>query len=398
MNFVTNSLKSICTAFGVHTWEQAYELLCGNRHTLSIQQHRAELLLNRIFFFSSTFAVLTPAWILVDGLIFPWPLWVELAVLRILAGVVFLAIAWQTRRDASLMRARILLITLLFLPYLFYFVADFMLSRYGLTGIQSATADIYRLLPFVIIAGLSLFPLTLIEFGFYALPLLALTLYSVFATNGVEFNTAVSTVWLFLLILGVSLISSLNQLRYMISLTSQAAYDVLTGALTRRAGIEAMELQFRLAKIRGENLAVAFLDLDHFKSLNDTFGHQAGDMALRGVGDRLQETVRKIDTVVRWGGEEFILIFPGASCAEARVVLGRLIQAGLGHRPNGEPLTASIGVAELRLDKIRHWKELLALADSRMYRAKDAGRARCLDSHDHELAWHDQTDWALDTA
>ena len=393
MKFLANSLKSICSAFGVHTWDQAYELLCGNRHTLSIQQHRGELLLNRIFFFASTFAVLTPAWVLVDWLIFPWPLWVELAVLRFFAGAVFLAIAWQTRRDASLMRARLLLIALLFLPYMFYFVADSMLSGYELSGIQSATADIYRLLPFVIIAGLSLFPLTLIEFGFYALPLLALTLYSVFAVTAVELNGAISTVWLFLLILGVSLISSLNQLRYMISLTSQASYDVLTGALTRRAGIEAMELQFRLARIRGENISLAFFDLDHFKSLNDSHGHQAGDMALRKTGDRIRETLRKIDTVIRWGGEEFILIFPGADCIEARVVLGRLMQAGLGKRPDGSPLTASIGVAELRKDKIRHWKELLALADSRMYRAKDAGRACCLDSYEDELRW----DWCADT-
>lgn len=394
MRFLTHSLKSICTAFGVHTWDQAFELLCGNRHTLSIQQHRGELLLNRIFFFASTFAVLTPAWILVDWLIFPWPLWAELAVLRVIAGIVFLIIAWQTRRDPGLMRARILLIALLFLPYLFYFVADSMLAGFELTGIQSATAEIYRLLPFVIIAGLSLFPLTLVEFGFYALPLLGLTLYSVLAVAGVEFNAAISTVWLFLLILGVSLISSLNQLRYMISLTSQATYDVLTGALTRRAGIEAMELQFRLAKIRGENISLAFLDLDRFKSLNDAYGHPAGDMALRETGNRIRETLRKIDTVIRWGGEEFILLFPGADCAEARVVLGRLMKTGLGERPDDSPLTASIGVAEMRKDKIRHWKELLALADSRMYRAKDAGRARCLDSYDGELLW-DQCKEAL---
>jgi diguanylate cyclase (GGDEF)-like protein len=285
------------------------------------------------------------------------------------------------------MRARLLLIALLFLPYLFYFVADSMLAGFELTGIQGATAEIYRLLPFVIIAGLSLFPLTLVEFGLYALPLLGLTLYSVLAATGVEFNAAISTVWLFLLILGVSLISSLNQLRYMISLTSQATYDVLTGALTRRAGIEAMELQFRLAKIRGENISLAFLDLDRFKSLNDAYGHPAGDMALRETGNRIRETLRKVDTVIRWGGEEFILIFPGADSAESRVVLGRLMSVGLGDRPDGSPLTASIGVAEMRKDKIRHWKELLALADSRMYRAKDAGRARCLDSHEDELLW-----------
>jgi len=387
MKAVRNALKSIFTAFGVHTWDQAYELLCGNRHTLSIRQHRAELLLNRIYFFASTFAVLTPAWILVDGLVFDWPLWGELALLRLFAGAVFLAIAWQSRRGARLLNARLLLVALLSLPYLFYFVAYAILSQQPLTGMASATAEIYRLLPFIIIAGLSLFPLTLVEFALFALPLLALTLLSVVSVEPFDFNSVLSTMWLFLLILGVALISSLNQLRYMISLTSQATYDELTGTLTRRAGIEAMELQFRLAKIRGENIALAFLDLDHFKSLNDRFGHHAGDMALREAGNRIRETLRKVDSVVRWGGEEFILVLPGADCAECRVVLRRLIQAGLGERPDGTPLTASIGVAELRQDKIRYWKQLLELADTRMYQAKEAGRARTLDSDNQELTW-----------
>lgn len=69
------------------------------------------------------------------------------------------------------------------------------------------------------------------------------------------------------------------------------------------------------------------------------------------------------------------------------------MKAGPGKRPDGSPLTASIGVSELCKDKIRDWKELLAIADSRMYRAKDAGRARCLDSHDDELCWG----WCPDT-
>ena len=76
------------------------------------------------------------------------------------------------------------------------------------------------------------------------------------------------------------------------------------------------------------------------------------------------------------GGEEFIIVLPGTSLAEAKLILDRITSDWLGPRPDGTPLTASIGVAERTLEKAETWKALLDLADARMYEAKQAGRAR----------------------
>lgn len=387
MVFLQNWMQSILASMGIHTWEQGADLLTSNEHSLPMRQHRAETVLNRTFFFASAFAVLTPAWIIIDWLFLPWPVWGELALLRFASGFGFFLIAWRCRKNPNLWRARLFLALMLFMPTLFFLISQPMLSGYELTGAQSAAAAVYGLLPFVMAAGLSLFPLTLREFVLYAVPMISVTLYTTISSEVVDIYGAVSTIWLFLLILGVALFSALNQLRYMISQSSRASYDELTGVLTRRAGIEAMELQFRLSNLRDDNITVAFLDLDNFKSLNDTFGHKAGDDALKGASAQLAETVRKGDSVIRWGGEEFIIILPGAGCQEGRIVIKRLMDAGLGGRPDGSPLTASIGVSELFTDDIKDWKALVELADQRMYQAKQSGRARSVDCKGEPLLW-----------
>lgn len=384
-------LQILPASLSIHTWDQVQELISGKDHNLPMRKHRSDILLNRTLFFASLFSVLTPAWIVVDWYFLPWPLWGELALLRLVACGVFLLIAWQCTKEHTLYRAQVLLAILLLLPSVFYIFALPMAAIYDLSEVQRASIELYSLLPFVIAAGLSLFPLSLKEFSLYAAPLFGLTVYSTIAVGDNPIHIIVTTTWLFLLILGVSLFASLNQLRYMISQTSVASYDELTGALTRRAGIEALELHFRLANLKEDNISLAFIDLDHFKSLNDDFGHNAGDVALKGATHSLMETLRKGDFVIRWGGEEFVVILPGASTEESRVVIQRILDQGLGGRPDGTPLTASIGVAELNTDKLKYWKELVELADERMYQAKQSGRARSIDSLEDALTWAHET-------
>lgn len=88
-------------------------------------------------------------------------------------------------------------------------------------------------------------------------------------------------------------------------------------------------------------------------------------------------TLRGSDSLVRWGGEEFLLIMPETDMLQAQQALARVMRSGLGLRPEGTPLTASIGLAERRADRITDCRELLELADRRMYEAKSAGR-NCL--------------------
>ena len=160
---------------------------------------------------------------------------------------------------------------------------------------------------------------------------------------------------------------------------TQAATDALTGASNRRAGLETLEQAARVAAHGGPPVAVLMLDLDHFKRVNDVHGHPVGDEVLRAAADAIAGGLRGGDTVVRYGGEEFLVAVRGAEGPEparlAERIAGRiraLAVPGAGGavvRP-----TASIGVAA--------WTEgddarsLVARADRALYAAKDAGRDR----------------------
>ncbi len=148
-----------------------------------------------------------------------------------------------------------------------------------------------------------------------------------------------------------------------------------------------LELQFRLAAMSGASLSMLFIDLAHFKSVNDRFGHGAGDAILKGAAQQIARPVRRGDCVIRWGGEEFVVVLPTANAEEVNEVILRIMHGGLGMCPDGRPVTASIGVAESLKDAPRDWKQQLALADQRMYQAKTAGRARSVGVDGESRLW-----------
>jgi diguanylate cyclase (GGDEF)-like protein len=121
---------------------------------------------------------------------------------------------------------------------------------------------------------------------------------------------------------------------------------------------------------------VLFLDLDRFKEVNDRYGHDAGDEVLRAAADRIAAVLRRQDTAIRWGGEEFLVLLPNTGVDGAARVARRLGAEGLGARPDGTPQTASVGLAERRVDGVDEASQLIELVDGRMYAAKDAGRNR----------------------
>lgn len=171
-------------------------------------------------------------------------------------------------------------------------------------------------------------------------------------------------------------------LQYSISL---ALTDGLTGVYNQRYLRGHLKALADQAVAAGGQLGVLMIDLDRFKSINDRYGHAAGDAALKAVADAIRLHVRVFDTVARYGGEEFVVIMPGATRAEGEAVAERLrgAIAGLNFLAGGArmPLTVSIGVAALtgaadtgagrRLDEA-----LLQNADAALYRAKAAGRNR----------------------
>jgi diguanylate cyclase (GGDEF)-like protein len=159
-------------------------------------------------------------------------------------------------------------------------------------------------------------------------------------------------------------------------LREQAVRDPLTGQLNRRGGAEQLDREIARAHREHRPLAVAMLDVDHFKQVNDRFGHDAGDAVLRALAGTMAERLRAYDFVARWGGEEWLAVMPGASRADGVGIIERVRAAIEESRPPGLPsVTVSAGVDELIPGETRA-ETLIARADARMYQAKAAGRNR----------------------
>jgi diguanylate cyclase (GGDEF)-like protein len=163
------------------------------------------------------------------------------------------------------------------------------------------------------------------------------------------------------------------------SLEGLSGTDHLTGLPNRREGEERLGEDLARAKRGGAFLTVAVVDLDGFKSINDTHGHHAGDVCLRHVARVIRRSVREGDWLARWGGDEFVLaLWDGSVFASPEAVLGR-INADLRRTPvrlpGGGELVLSISVGASRYAGEDDLRELLAKADAAMYEAKREGRA-----------------------
>jgi diguanylate cyclase (GGDEF)-like protein len=173
---------------------------------------------------------------------------------------------------------------------------------------------------------------------------------------------------------GMAAIKRQEQLR------SRAMRDGLTGLYNRRFMEEALGIEQRRALRRGTSIGVLIIDIDHFKRFNDTYGHDAGDILLRGMGALLRRAVREGDMPCRYGGEEFVVILPGADLAGAQQRAEALRQAIAQWNPQRDgqalgPATISIGVAALPMHG-GTWTDVLKAADEALYRSKRAGRNR----------------------
>ena len=163
-------------------------------------------------------------------------------------------------------------------------------------------------------------------------------------------------------------------------LRAQAVFDELTGAYNRRFLDE--QLRVRLGEARRHRTPVSLIlfDLDHFKKVNDTYGHPFGDTVLKGTAELARRQMRKEDILARYGGEEFAVMLPHTDRPGAAVLAERLRAAAAGHfHSNGgrsERVTISLGVASFPLDEGDSVEELIECVDSRLYKAKDSGRNR----------------------
>lgn len=352
-------------------------LLSPRQHLSLLTRRRATMIVNRVRLFALLFAVLTPLWSIVDLVVFPFPLWINLALMRLMAGAAFASLVIHYRPSGELFDAYRALAMLFAIPAVFYVTSSTLLASYQLTGFSAAIGAGYAFLPFVLLAALAIFPLTLVENLIIASPILiAQGLSGVMRWSALDWPSFAGAFWLLVLITGVSTLAGMSQLAFMTALVGQAIRDPLTGVFSRRSGEEVLELQFTIASRSDAALSIAFIDLDHFKNINDRFGHEAGDKALVQMTGIVSSNLRHGDVLTRWGGEEFLLIMPNTDLAQAQAALQRMRNIGFGLRPDGAALTASIGIAERSADQSENWKTLVEVADQRMYQAKQGGRDR----------------------
>jgi diguanylate cyclase (GGDEF)-like protein len=156
--------------------------------------------------------------------------------------------------------------------------------------------------------------------------------------------------------------------------------DALTGLRTRRFVSDLLSVEFLRAQRYGHPLSVVMADLDHFKDVNDRFGHPGGDAVLRGVSELLLDHIRKTDVAGRYGGEELIVVMPNNLVGGAATMSERWradVEAARFDVPGGRhaQVTVSVGIAEFESD-LDTPEDLIALADDALYRAKANGRNR----------------------
>jgi two-component system cell cycle response regulator len=174
----------------------------------------------------------------------------------------------------------------------------------------------------------------------------------------------------------------------------KATHDILTGVWNRGAILETLDREIWRSRREGLSLGVLIADLDHFKSVNDTYGHLAGDAVLREITKRMQSDVRPYDAVGRYGGEEFLILLPGCNGSKTREKAERLRDAIL-----RDPVATPSGILNVTMSiggvATGDWPEdsanqILQMADSALYRAKAEGRNRTAmaEAADHEEAHH----------
>ncbi|MBL8092946.1 MAG: GGDEF domain-containing protein, partial [Anaerolineales bacterium] len=160
-------------------------------------------------------------------------------------------------------------------------------------------------------------------------------------------------------------------------LREQAIRDPLTGLYNRRYMQETFEMALAHAERLNEPIGVLLMDVDHFKAFNDVHGHKAGDLVLEALGRLLRATTRQMDIACRYGGEEFVLLMPGATldmaARRAEMWRGAFAAEPLSYAGRGLQATLSVGVAAYPVHG-RSVDELLKAADVALYQAKSAGR------------------------
>jgi diguanylate cyclase (GGDEF)-like protein len=348
------------------------DLFSDRGHSVDFDGLRAEYVSLRVRWLAYLFALLAPLWIPLDYFFLDSRLFLSLLSMRAAFSVCYLALAIWSGRPGSMVAARWRVFLFLLIPGLFYVGSRLLMDGSGEQEILVG----YFFLPFLLVALLAVFPLTLLEGGAFVLLVGAFVAgFELYAGTLFDLST-LADLWLLGLLAAIALWAELTQLHMLLRLYREATRDPLTRLVNRRVLNRWLTLEVPRAHAERRPLSVLLFDLDLFKRINDTYGHLVGDFVLRAFGELLSKEVAT-SLVGRYGGEEFLAILPGVDGREALTVAERIRQGccllNVATREGKVvSFTTSVGVAQLAAGEDA--EALIARVDQGLYRAKEAGR------------------------
>lgn len=366
-------LESSCLMKMVGRLQRApwWGLLDSAVHPELVTVKREQVIAQRLHWVALFMSAILTGWTLLD--LFVWSGSVAYSTgLRLITASILCYLASLTNGFEGRLHPRRLLMVTLLLPLLILGAGD-------AHNHASPVAD-YQVLSFVLLSSVALFPLTVAESFLVTVGIVAEYLWTEFNVRaGLPLGEILQSAWPLVFVSLEALTGAVLQTSLLLSLVRDSVKDNLTGAFTRRGGKELIALQYARYQRDHIPFSIVFFDIDYFKSVNDKFGHDVGDTVLREASLQLQRTFRTGDLIVRWGGEEFLIVLPRTDIQAAAAAAERARVQGLGARPDGEPLTASMGVAgieEIVKQYDGAWEDLINKADARLYHAKETGRNR----------------------
>lgn len=355
--------------------DKVSNLISSKTHSPLLSRRRAMVILSRVRMMALVGSALYFAGILFDTISLDDENFKSLVVFRCAAAALLLILVLAIRKSETLSAAYRGLAFFFTINLIFQALAQPLILPQYVQSIHDLPTAGYAVLPFLIVVCIAVFPLSIKE-AFLVVVLVFTSELLILALMPDQTNPQPGLGILVSLIVACALcsFSAISQLSYMVSLVEQASIDVLTGCYSRNSGEEILDVQFRIARRQKTPMTLAFLDLDDFKLINDKYGHEAGDTVLTNAAFFIRKNLRESDILIRWGGEEFVMLLPHTDTDGSTKAIRRMRTNGLGNRPDGNPLTASIGVVELMTSGAKSWNDLIDLADAQMYLAKSMGK------------------------
>ncbi|WP_017222276.1 GGDEF domain-containing protein [Moritella dasanensis] len=366
-----NSSKLFCAKHSI-----IEDVVSTSHHSNDFIQTRNQYIVERLKLVCLFFAISVPISSVLDFIVFESAQAKLLLINRLILSGALTALYQLIRRSHTVNMVRLVL-TLSFLsPMLFYVVMELSLTQ------TMAYRDIplsFALMPYLAIVMLGLFPLTILG-GVTILTVISLPLAVLeYIQYAGDYIVVIDKIWLLVLFGGVCLWLQSGQMVMLMKLYRESTIDTLTGLMNRRVLMRQVKRIAKNSKYTQGSFSVMMFDLDHFKRVNDTYGHMVGDKVLVTVSSLLKRELRNSDVIARFGGEEFLVVMPHLALAPATQVAIRVAEAirkasVMTDEQQKITFTTSIGVTQFIVDE--PISQLFKRVDDLLYYAKEQGRDR----------------------